>query len=154
MAKTKELTEKDDVKKKKQTIKIIIDGFEKLGWKYDYDKDADSFKTGFTCTNVSVITGIHVGDVSVCYMCEMDFTVKKRDYPMILREINQINNDLFCGRFFLDPDSGRIYFSYSILNFVCEIHPAFGAAFIKLMADLIDEYGGRLKEVLASVAAD
>ena len=143
-------TEKSNMTKD-QVYNLIKTSLDSAGLKYNEKKEEGVIMTGFVGDDLPISMNIVVNDVTIRFVCLLDFKAEPDNYSKVTWELNCINKNLIFGAFYLDPDDGYVMFEDAFPYKEAQVSKDFILAFTKMIGETVDKYDGNLKKVAERV---
>jgi len=140
-------TERDIKNNQAAMIKVIRSTFDRAGWKYNFKPEDNIFITSFMGDDLPIATMIVVQEMSVQFVCNLDFVAEPDRFKEVCWALNEINRTLSFGCFHLDDEEGHILFEYGLIYVDSSFDENAIASVIKMVVGTVDKHDGDLQKI-------
>jgi hypothetical protein len=130
-----------------QLFKTIRATLDEMDWSYDADEPNYVIQTGMKGDDLAIPLIIIVENNTLVFLSPLNLTADPDNFKKVTWELNNINKGIKFGKFFLDPDKGRIYYQFSFPYIEAAVSKKFFATFLEIVLKTVDEHDGDLKKI-------
>ena len=146
--KKKEIDPETYIKNKQaEMTNLIKSAFESAGWDYTFKTESNTIVSGFMGDDLPIHIGIIVREISLHFVCPLDFVAEPDKFKEVCWALNEINKGLMFGAFYLNSEDGQISFEYGLPFVETNFSKETLASIIKLIVETVDKHDGDLEKI-------
>jgi hypothetical protein len=130
-----------------QLFKTIKETLDDMEWSYDVDNAKYVVRTGMQGDDLSIPLLIIVENNTLVFLSPLNLEAKQENYKTVTWELNNINEGIKFGKFYLDAENGRILYQFSFPYIEAAVSKKFFATFLQIVLETVDEHDGDLKKI-------
>ncbi len=145
----KKITNPEEYIKGKQDemVRLVKSTFDKAKWEYSFKPENNLLISGFQGDDLPIHLAIAVNEISVHFICHLDFIAEPDKFKEVCWALNEINKGLSFGSFYLDPEDGQITFMYGMVFVESNYTEDTLAGIIKMIVETVDRHDGDLEKI-------